>query len=64
MTGSSGGYHDVGGLDVLGAVDTQDKPLRQWELQIHCLVGKIASKGCLKVDEVRLTRQIASPGLI
>ena len=52
MTVSSGGYHDVGGLDGLEPINTQDKPLRQWELQMHCLAGKLASKGYLKVDEV------------
>ena len=52
MTMSQNGHHDVGGLDVYEPVNTQDKPLRQWELQMHCLAGKLAQKGYLKVDEV------------
>ena len=53
MTMGRGGYHDLGGVDVLEPLDTSDKPMKFWELQIHCLIGKLASRSCMSVDEVR-----------
>jgi Nitrile hydratase beta subunit len=51
--GSERGVHDRGGLASQQAIDRSEHPLADWEILTDALVGALARRGWINVDELR-----------